>query len=308
MALLESIAFILYIRFAILLINIPRHDPFSYRLLQSMTMLLMGGVALDTVLWLGGVSDGFRSGLYTLNRFVLAGMAFVVVPRIFRLRKPVISYFITGTLFFVTGCVLALCVNFIPSLFTRQPNHPLTYPVCYMQIGVVFEVLCFTLGLSRLNQQTEAEKQQVQAQLIEQLRENERKQDKRQRIRTPTDGPLPAEYRRDLFLLFKEALHNLIRHSGATEAFIRLSVEAVDSNKTRLIVTVQDNGRGFDPGEVGPGGNGLRSMHQRAVSLGGTLRIETPGEGGTRLIFRGPVEGITFRSPAGVGVVVEIVS
>ena len=159
--LLESIAFILYIRFAILLINIPRHDPFSYRLLQSMTTLLMGGVALDTILWLGGVSDGFRSGLYTLNRFVLAGMAFVVVPRIFRLRKPVISYFITGTLFFVTGCVLALCVNFIPSLFTRQPNHPLTYPVCYMQIGVVFEVLCFTLGLSRLNQQTEAEKQQV---------------------------------------------------------------------------------------------------------------------------------------------------
>ena len=174
MALLESIAFILYIRFAILLINIPRYDSFSYRLLQSMTMLL--------------------------------------------------------------------------------------------------------------------------------------KQDKLQRIRTPTDGPLPAEYRRDLFLLFKEALHNLIRHSGATEAFIRLSVEVVDSNKTRLIVTVQDNGRGFDAGAVGPGGNGLRSMHRRAVSLGGTLRIETPGEGGTRLIFRGPVEGITFRSSAGVGVVAEIVS
>ena len=171
MALLESIAFILYIRFAILLINIPRYDSFSYRLLQSMTMLL--------------------------------------------------------------------------------------------------------------------------------------KQDKLQRIRTPTDGPLPAEYRRDLFLLFKEALHNLIRHSGATEAFIRLSVEVVDSNKTRLIITVQDNGRGFDAGAVG---NGLRSMHQRAVSLGGTLRIETPGEGGTRLIFRGPVEGITFRSSAGVGVVAEIVS
>lgn len=402
--LLESVAFILYIRFAVLLINIPRYDPFSYRLLQFMTLLLVAGVALDTVLWLAGVSDGFRSTLYTLNRFVLAGMALRVVPRIFRLRKPVISYFITGTLFFVTGCLLALCVNFIPSLFTRQPNHPLTYPVCYMQIGVVLEVLCFTLGLARLNQQTEVEKQAVQAQLIEQLRENERKQEKLQRIRDEiardlhdelgadlggigmlalsasrqvisrpdeagsklvlisqsarrvvttmreiiwnlnsahdtlqnmafrfeetartllsqhpielhlelpprgTDGPLPAEYRRDLFLLFKEALHNLIRHSGATQAFIRLTVEAVDTNKTRLIVLIQDNGRGFDAGAVGPGGNGLRSMHQRAVSLGGTLRIDTPGGGGTRLIFRGAVEGIAFQWAVWEGEVAETVS
>ncbi len=165
-ALLETTAFVLYIRFAILLINVPRYDPFSYRLLQVMTGVLVGAALLDTALWLGGASDGLRSGFYTVNRFVLAGLALVVVPRIFRLRRPVISYFIAGSFCFVTGCLLALCVNFIPSLFTRQPSHPLTYPVFYMQIGVVLEVLCFTLGLSRLNQQTETEKQQVQASLM----------------------------------------------------------------------------------------------------------------------------------------------
>lgn len=49
-ALIESIAFILYIRFAILLINIPAHDPVSHRLLQFMTLVLLGGTMLDTCL------------------------------------------------------------------------------------------------------------------------------------------------------------------------------------------------------------------------------------------------------------------
>jgi len=390
-ALLESIAFVLYIRFAILLINIPRHDPFSHHLLRFMTLVLLGGAVLDTFLWVGGVSDQLRSGLYTVNRFVLAIMALVVVPRIVRLRKPVISYFVTGSSFFVTGCLLALCLNYVPALFTREPSNPLTFPVFYIQVGVVLEVLCFTLGLSRLNLQTETEKQLMQAQLIEQLRENERKQEKLQRIRDEIardlhdelgadlggigmlalsasrqvvsrpeevgsklvlisqssrrvvatmreiiwnlnsahdtlqnmasrleetarthlaqqgidlhlelpplgiDGPLPAEYRRDLFLLFKEALHNLIRHSGAVQAFIRLSVEEAGSNKTVITLAVHDNGRGFDPRAVGLGGNGLRSMYRRAASLDGTLQITAPVGGGTVLIFRGPVDGITHR-------------
>ncbi len=403
-ALIESIAFILYIRFAILLINIPAHDSISHRLLQFMTLVLLGGAILDTCLWIGGLSDELRSGLYTINRFVLAGMALMVVPRIVRLRKPVISYFITGSSFFVTGCILALCLNYVPALFTREPGNPFTFPVLYIQVGVVLEVLCFTLGLSRLNLQTESEKQFVQAQLIEQLRENERKQEKLQRIRDDiardlhdelgadlggigmlalsasrqvmsrpdevgsklvlisqssrrvvatmreiiwnlnsahdtlqnmasrleetarthltrqgidlhmelppcgTDGPLPAEYRRDLFLLFKEALHNLIRHSGAAQAFIRLSVEEAGSIKTIITLAVHDNGRGFDPSAVGLGGNGLRSMHQRAASLDGTLQITASIGVGTTLIFRGLVEGITHRSVVASELLTETLS
>lgn len=392
--LFETTAFILYIRFAILLINVPKYDPFSYRLLQAITGLLVIVALIDTVLWLGGTSDGVRSGFYTVNRFVLAGMALVVVPRIFRLRQPVIMYFIAGSFSVIAGCLFALCVNFVPSLFTRQPSHPLSYPVFYMQIGVVLEVLCFTLGLSRLHQQTETEKHQMQAQLIGQLRENERKQEKLQHIRNDiardlhdelgadlggigmlalsasrqlttrpdevgeklilisqssrrvvatmreiiwnlnsahdtlqnvasrleetartmlaqqgirlhldlppigTDGSIPAEYRRDLFLLFKEALHNLIRHSGADEACIQLAVEPAGFNKQLVTLLVHDNGRGFDLGAVGPGGNGLRSMQQRAASLGGTLTIGSPETGGTTLLFRGVVEGVTLASPA----------
>ncbi|MCY7357162.1 MAG: hypothetical protein LH609_06765 [Rudanella sp.] len=56
-ALIESVAFILYIRFAILLIDIPRYDPFSHQILRYMTVLLAGGLLLDTILWVSGMSE-----------------------------------------------------------------------------------------------------------------------------------------------------------------------------------------------------------------------------------------------------------
>lgn len=386
--LLETAAFLLYIRFAVLLINIPRHDPVSNQLLNLMSLLLLGSFVVDTVLFVGGFSDGVRSQSYTISRFGLAALALVVVPRIFRLRQPVISYFILGSFFFVAGCVLALCLNYVPALFTRQPANPFTYPVSYMQIGVVLEVLCFTLGLARLNQETELEKQRMQAQLIEQFQENERRQQKLQQIRDEiardlhdelgadlggigmlaqaasrqlttqpdtarttlltisqaarrviatmreiiwnlnsahdtlqnvaarfdetahtllepqgivlrlelppgwTDTPLPTEYRRDLFLLFKEALHNLVRHSGATEAFISLSIQPVSATESVITLLIQDNGCGFSPNTIGLGGNGLRSMRQRTAALGGTLVINGSPGTGTTLVFNGPIAGV----------------
>lgn len=384
---LETAAFLLYIRFATLLINIPRHDPFSNRLLKLMSILLLGSFVINTGLYVGQFSDAVRSQSYTIGRFGMAALALVVVPRIFRLRQPVISYFILGSFFFVMGCVVALSLNFIPSLFTRHPSNPFSFPISYMQTGVVLEVLCFTLGLARLNQETELEKQRMQAELIEQFQENERRQQKIQQIRDEiardlhdelgadlggigmlalaasrqvvtrpneaqttlvtisqaarkviatmreiiwnlnsahdtlqnvatrldetahtlleqqaialrlelppgwTDTPLPTEYRRDLFLLFKEALHNLIRHSEATEAFISLSIRAVSDTESIITLLVRDNGRGFRQDAVGLGGNGLRSMHQRAATLGGTLVIGGSPGNGTTILFNGPVPG-----------------
>ena len=385
--LLETTAFLLYIRFAILLINIPQHDPFSYRLLKLMGVLLVGSLVVDTGLYVGQFSDAVRSQSYTIGRFVVAALALVVVPRIFRLRQPVISYFILGSFFFVMGCVVALCLNFVPPLFTRQPNNPFSFPISYMQVGVVLEVLCFTLGLARLNQETELEKQRMQAELIDQFQENERRQQKIGQIRDEiardlhdelgadlggigmlalaasrqvtshpneaqttlvtisqaarrvittmreivwnlnsahdtlqnvasrfdetahtlleqqgitlrlelppgwTDTPLPTEYRRDLFLLFKEALHNLIRHSEATEAFVSLSVRPVSETKSIITLLIQDNGRGFREEGIGLGGNGLRSMRQRAAALGGTLVISSSPDKGTTVLFDGPIAG-----------------
>ncbi|HEX9957092.1 MAG TPA: 7TM diverse intracellular signaling domain-containing protein, partial [Fibrella sp.] len=82
--LLESLAFLLYIRFAIKLMDMPRNDPRSYQLLKMMLWLLAGHLLLDSLLWLLGTSAVVRSGIYVVNRTVLALGALVVIPRIIR--------------------------------------------------------------------------------------------------------------------------------------------------------------------------------------------------------------------------------
>ncbi len=89
---------------------------------------------------------------------------------------------------------------------------------------------------------------------------------------------LSVELRRNIFLVVKEAIHNVVKHAGATRVVIRLKV--ADS---RLELTIADDGRGFDASTARPGGNGLTSMKQRAADAGGSLRIESESGRGTSL-------------------------
>ena len=89
------------------------------------------------------------------------------------------------------------------------------------------------------------------------------------------DWPVSAEARHNVFLVVKEAMNNVDRHAAASEVRLELKLEG-----TTLIITVRDNGRGFDPSKPGQRGNGLRNMTQRLQQLGGRLRIESgPGAG-----------------------------
>jgi ligand-binding sensor domain-containing protein/signal transduction histidine kinase len=82
--------------------------------------------------------------------------------------------------------------------------------------------------------------------------------------------------RRDLYLIFKEAVNNAARHSNCSKIVVDLR-----ANRTHLCLAVTDDGRGFDVG-AGGDGNGLLSMHQRAARLGTTLAVDSrPGHGTT---------------------------
>ena len=96
--------------------------------------------------------------------------------------------------------------------------------------------------------------------------------------------PITAEMRHNVFLAFKEALHNIVKHSAAHEVSVSL---ATDENGFTL--AVRDNGRGFDPATVStrPGrGNGLKNMQQRLQEIGGRCEIQsTPGDGAEIIFF-----------------------
>lgn len=90
---------------------------------------------------------------------------------------------------------------------------------------------------------------------------------------------LNMEERRDLFLVFKEAVNNLAKYSQCKNAWIELRIR-----QDKLVMKIQDDGIGFDPGKA-DSGNGLNNMNKRAQSLKGKLAIEsTPDRGSTVLL------------------------
>ena len=100
----------------------------------------------------------------------------------------------------------------------------------------------------------------------------------RLRLNTPREIPrflISAEVRHQLFLSFREALNNVVKHAGATE--IRIDLDVPDS---QFEITISDNGNGFSTNSSSNGGNGLGNMRHRLDAIGGQLEVSSkPGNG-----------------------------
>jgi PAS domain S-box-containing protein len=106
------------------------------------------------------------------------------------------------------------------------------------------------------------------------------------RFHTPPaecDLAVGVNIRREAFLLFKEAVSNMVRHSRCSDADLEFRIE-----DDQLLLRVSDNGRGFDV-SAARAGHGLRSMAQRTEALGGHLDVLSQPGHGTTLTFVIPV-------------------
>jgi signal transduction histidine kinase len=100
------------------------------------------------------------------------------------------------------------------------------------------------------------------------------------------DLKLSVGARRDLLLIFKEAVNNAARHSLCTKIQIEFRCD-----HWGLHLKVKDDGQGFDPAVLKSSGHGLRSMQRRAAALGGTLTIDSSA--GTTVEFALPLRNST---------------
>ncbi len=92
-----------------------------------------------------------------------------------------------------------------------------------------------------------------------------------------------AESRYNLFLALKETLNNIVKHSGATEVWLRLKLEP-----SLLTLVIEDNGRGITAGGVNgdnriSSGSGLGNLEKRLASVGGRCTIHSEAGQGTRV-------------------------
>jgi signal transduction histidine kinase/ligand-binding sensor domain-containing protein len=97
-----------------------------------------------------------------------------------------------------------------------------------------------------------------------------------------SDLKLSVGARRDLLLIFKEAVNNAARHSLCTKIEIEFRCD-----HWGLHLKIRDDGQGFDPAVVKSSGHGLRSMQRRAAGLGGALTIQSSA--GTAVEFALPL-------------------
>jgi two-component system NarL family sensor kinase len=95
---------------------------------------------------------------------------------------------------------------------------------------------------------------------------------------------LPHQIEAGLYRIAQEALVNADRHSGAS--LIRLKLSA---NGRRVKLTVEDDGRGFDPSTVLPGRFGLIGANERANLMNGSFQLESSPRRGTRIVATIPL-------------------
>jgi signal transduction histidine kinase len=94
----------------------------------------------------------------------------------------------------------------------------------------------------------------------------------------------PADVGIQIICIIQEALTNIRKHAGASKAWVRF-----EQDGDRVRISVEDDGRGFDPAQVAGEGQqyfGLQIMRERAESVGGSLELDAwPGQG-TRIVMR----------------------
>jgi signal transduction histidine kinase len=100
---------------------------------------------------------------------------------------------------------------------------------------------------------------------------------------------LPEDHKTCVFRVVQEAIRNVSRHAGARQAKVKL-----EESSGRLLVTIQDDGSGFEPSQEK--GMGMLGMEERVARLGGAFRVDSrPGRGAT-ITFELPLAPVFYET------------
>jgi len=114
---------------------------------------------------------------------------------------------------------------------------------------------------------------------------------------TGLPSAIPPRQQVELLRIVQEALTNVQKHADATVVRVRAEVEGRD-----LVVTVSDNGRGFDPTAAIDRGLGIQGMEERARLMGGQLHVTSEASNGTTVQLSIPLMlPVALPTPGDVG-------
>ena len=100
----------------------------------------------------------------------------------------------------------------------------------------------------------------------------------------PPSREISGDIRHAVFLIVKEALHNVVKHAQATR--VKIVFELAE---TEMCWRIEDDGKGFEPAPENAVDDGLRNIRQRAAALGGQAEIRSHVGKGTRVTLKVPL-------------------
>lgn len=96
-------------------------------------------------------------------------------------------------------------------------------------------------------------------------------------------GKITMEVRQHVWMIYKEMLTNVVRHSGADRVDV-----IFDYKDQKLVLVIQDNGKGLDAKRLSEGGNGLQNIQRRAKALKAEIDMNSESGFGTRWFLKIP--------------------
>jgi signal transduction histidine kinase len=111
--------------------------------------------------------------------------------------------------------------------------------------------------------------------------------DIKQQIEMPERIPhteMTGMKRRNIFLVVKESLNNIVKHANATQVSISMTID-----KNQMLISLADNGKGFEMGQTRRFGNGLKNMQSRMEDIKGSYCIESSVAKGTKTVISFPL-------------------
>lgn len=106
----------------------------------------------------------------------------------------------------------------------------------------------------------------------------------------PHEIQVSSQTRHNINMAVKEAVHNVIKHSAATEITVRMAYA-----EGLLNISIEDNGSGFKP-DAKMSGHGVSNMKQRLANVGGSCSIESQSGKGTTVLIRLAIKPVEHAS------------
>jgi len=157
----QTLSYLFYFFFAISFVDYKNISPILYKTIQVIIYLIITYLIFDIFLYQNHFFE-IRNKAYNIFRITLAPIAIIIILSAFLIKSPLSKILATGSLLMVSGAT----VTMILSLFYYPSANPfINYHMLYMQLGIILEVICFTLGLSYMSKIQFKEKIIIESQL-----------------------------------------------------------------------------------------------------------------------------------------------